>query len=61
MENVSDPKPINRWTIPFVDFTESLKQAIKLDDREQLNHLLNDFWVCDNWILLKSDIQGEMQ
>jgi len=61
MQNVSDPQPINRWTIPTSDFLVSLKQAIKQDDSEQVNHLLNDFLVCDDYVLLKSDIVGDVQ
>jgi hypothetical protein len=61
INNVSDPQPINRWTVPISDFLVSLKQAIKQEDRVQVDHLLNDFWLCDTYMLLKSDIQGEMQ
>jgi hypothetical protein len=61
MQNVSDPQPINRWTVPMSDFLVSLKQAIKQGDNEQVTHLLDDFWLCDDYMLLKSDIQGEMQ
>ncbi len=56
-----DFSPTNRWTISFSDFNTSLQQAIKQGDEVQLSHLLNDFWICDKYMLLKSDIQGEMQ
>jgi hypothetical protein len=46
-----------RWLIPFDDFT----QALKVAEGEQLRHLLEDFWICDNGMLLKSDIQGGTQ
>ena len=52
---------INRWTIPLSDFLISLKQAIKQNDCKQVDRLLNDFWVCDDYALLKSDIEGEVQ
>jgi len=61
MSNVPDPQPINRWTISFSDFIVSLQQAIKQDDHKQYDHLLNDFWICDKYMLLKSDIIGEVQ
>ena len=61
MENVSDPTPINRWTIPFADFIKSYETALKEHDEEQVQHLLNDFWVCEKYMLLKSDIVGEVQ
>ena len=53
--------PTQRWTIPTSDFLISLNQAIKQNDEIQLHHLLNDFWLCDEYMLLKSDIQGEVQ
>ena len=59
IENV--PDPVNRWTIPMSDFLISLKQAIKQDDQQQVDHLLDDFWLCDGYMLLKSDIEGGMQ
>jgi len=60
IENV--PDPINRWTIiPTNDFIVSLKQAIKENNEAQIKHLLDDFWFCDDYMLLKSDIQGGMQ
>jgi len=61
MHSVNDPQPINRWTVPMSDFLIALKQAIKQDDHKQVDHLLNDFWLCDNYMLLKSDIVGEVQ
>jgi hypothetical protein len=51
----------HRWTIPFADFLLALKQAIKQDDQAQLSHLLDDFWLCDGYMLIKSDIQGGVQ
>lgn len=54
-------QPLNRWTIPMSDFLLSLKEAIKTCDNAQVNHLLDDFWLCDGYMLLKSDIQGGIQ
>jgi hypothetical protein len=48
---------MTRWLILFDDFT----QALKVAEGEQLRHLLEDFWICENGMLLKSDIQGEVQ
>lgn len=59
IHNVSDPQ--HRWTISFSDFAEAIKKAIKFDDKIQLSHLLDDFWICDDYVLLKSDIQGGEQ
>ena len=52
---------IIRWIIPISDFTVALKQAIADNDVKQTNHLIADFWFCDEYMLLKSDIQGELQ
>jgi len=60
IENVADPQ-VRRWTIPMNDFLLALKQAIKQKNEAQVNHLLNDFWMCDQYMLLKSDIQGSVQ
>lgn len=56
-----DNLAVNRWTIPLSDFTASLTRAIKQGDNTQVNHLLDDFWIYDEYALLKSDIQGEVQ
>lgn len=59
IENVPDPP--RHWTIQFSDFLVSLRQVIKQNDQLQIDHLLNDFWLCDEYMLLKSDIEGEIQ
>lgn len=60
IENVPDPS-VKRWTIPLSNFVAALKQAIACNDKQQEKHLLNDFWICDEFAILKNDIQGEVQ
>lgn len=62
IENVPDPRVfIKRWTIPMRDFIATLRSAELESDQAMIDHLLNDFWFCDEYMLLKSDIVGEVQ